>query len=83
MNTVRLRLGGSLPLSRTAETVGKDSAMDTNSKVVVVTHIDLRRDFRDTAKLDVNLEVSTYSKEKPSTGEGSGAGSAAAVEKKG
>lgn len=58
------------------------STVETNSKVVVVTHIDLRRDFRDKAKLDVNLEVSTYSKEKPSTGEGSGAGSAT-IEKKG
>jgi hypothetical protein len=58
------------------------STVETNSKVVVVTHIDLRRDFRDKAKLDVNLEVSTYSKEKPQTGEGSGAGSAV-PEKKG
>ena len=37
-------------------------------KVVAVTHIDLRRDFRDKTKLDVNLEVSTYSKE--TAGEG-------------
>ena len=59
------------------------STVETNSKVVIVTHIDLRRDFRDKAKLDVNLEVSTYSKEKPTTGEGSGAGSAATTEKKG
>ena len=40
------------------------------SKVVAVTHIDLRRDFRDKAKLDVNLEVSTYSKEPPAKTEG-------------
>jgi type II secretory pathway component PulM len=53
------------------------STVETNSKVVMVTHIDLRRDFRDKAKLDVNLEVSTYSKEPPAKGEGSGAGSAA------
>jgi type II secretory pathway component PulM len=46
------------------------------SKVVAVTHIDLRRDFRDKAKLDVNLEVSTYSKEAPAKSEGSDAGSA-------
>jgi hypothetical protein len=39
--------------------------IEMGSKVVSVTHIDLRRDFRDKAKLDVNLEVSTYSKEPP------------------
>ena len=53
------------------------STVETNSKVVMVTHIDLRRDFRDKAKLDVNLEVSTYSKEPPAKGEGSASGSAA------
>lgn len=51
------------------------SAVETNSKVVYVTHIDLRRDFRDKAKLDVNLEVSTYSKEPPAKAEGAGSGS--------
>jgi hypothetical protein len=44
--------------------------VEMGSKVVAVTHIDLRRDFRDKAKLDVNLEVSTYSKEPPTTTEG-------------
>jgi hypothetical protein len=39
--------------------------IETGSKVVAVTHIDLRRDFRDKTKLDVQLEVSTYSKEPP------------------
>jgi type II secretory pathway component PulM len=47
--------------------------IETTSKVVAITHIDLRRDFREKDKLDVNLEVSTYSKEKPA-GAGSGAG---------
>jgi hypothetical protein len=41
------------------------SEVEQNSKVVAVTHIDLRRDFRDKTKLDVQLEVSTYSKEPP------------------
>jgi hypothetical protein len=52
--------------------------VEMGSKVVAVTHIDLRRDFRDKAKLDVNLEVSTYSKEPPAKTEGGGdaAGSA-------
>lgn len=48
--------------------------IETGSKVVAVTHIDMRRDFREKDKLDVNLEVSTYSKEKPG-GTGSAAGS--------
>lgn len=51
--------------------------VEQGSKVVSVTHIDLRRDFRDKTKLDVNLEVSTYSKEPPAKAEGS------AAEKKG
>lgn len=51
--------------------------VEQGSKVVSVTHIDLRRDFRDKTKLDVNLEVSTYSKEPPAKAEGS------ASEKKG
>jgi hypothetical protein len=52
--------------------------VEMGSKVVAVTHIDLRRDFRDHTKLDVNIEVSTYSKEPPATpaGEGDAAGSA-------
>jgi hypothetical protein len=50
-------------------------AVENDSKVVAITHLDLRRDFRDKEKLDVNLEVSTYSKEPAAKGEGSGAGS--------
>lgn len=44
--------------------------VEMGSKVVAVTHIDLRRDFRNKDKLDVNLEVSTYSKEPPAKTEG-------------
>jgi len=47
--------------------------VEMGSKFVAVTHIDLRRDFRDKAKLDVNLEVSTYAKEAPAKTEGSDA----------
>jgi hypothetical protein len=43
--------------------------VEIGRKVVAVTHIDMRRDFRDKAKLDVNLEVSTYSKEPPANPE--------------
>jgi hypothetical protein len=48
--------------------------VEMGSKVVAITHIDLRRDFRDRAKLDVNLKVSTYSKEPPAPTEGGGGG---------
>ncbi len=44
--------------------------VEMGSKVVAVTHIDLRKDFRNKDKLDVNLEVSTYSKEPPPKPEG-------------
>jgi len=47
--------------------------IETASKTVAITHIDMRRDFREKDKIDVNLEVSTYSKEKPAA-QGSGAG---------
>jgi hypothetical protein len=57
--------------------------VEMGSKVVAVTHIDLRRDFRDHAKLDVNLEVSTYSKEPPATPEGASGSDAAGSAKKG
>lgn len=53
------------------------SEIEMGSKVVAVTHIDLRRDFRDKTKLDVQLEVSTYSKEPPPKNDaGKGSGSA-------
>jgi hypothetical protein len=48
------------------------SEVETNSKLVATTHIEMRRDFRDKEKLDVSLEVSTYSKEPPAKPEGSG-----------
>lgn len=51
--------------------------VETGSKYVAVTHLDLRRDFKDKEKLDLTLEVSTYAKEKTrDAGEGSGSGSA-------
>jgi len=46
--------------------------VETASKTVAITHLDMRRDFRDKDKIDVNLEVSTYSKEKPASAQGSG-----------
>ena len=76
----QLRRSRGVSLAEVAEGTGISasflSTVETNSKVVMVTHIDLRRDFRDKAKLDVNLEVSTYSKEPKEKGQGSAAGSA-------
>jgi len=51
-------------------------AVESDSKVVAVTHLDIRRDFREKEKLDVNLEVSTYSKEKTEAAAGSGSAAA-------
>ena len=54
--------------------------VEMGSKVVAVTKIDMRRDFRDKAKLDISLEVSTYSNEPPAKTEG-GDGDADAAKK--
>lgn len=51
--------------------------VETGSKVVSVTRLDIRRDFKSKDKLDATLEVSTYSKEPPPKGEGGGSGSSA------
>lgn len=42
--------------------------VETASKVVVVTNLDIKRDFKDRKLVDAKLEVSTYSKEKPAGG---------------
>ncbi len=54
--------------------------IETQSKVVMVTRLDVRRDFKDKDKIDATLEVSTYSKEAPPKGEG-GTGSAGSAQK--
>lgn len=46
--------------------------IETQSKLVAITRLDVRRDFRDKEKLDATLEVSTYSKEPPPKGESKG-----------
>lgn len=46
-------------------------ALETGSKVVAVTKLDLERDFRDKDKLTVDLEVSAYSREATDAGSGS------------
>jgi len=53
--------------------------VETKQKVVFVTHLDVKRDFKDKHKLDATVEVSTYSKVRSSgdsKGEGGGSGSA-------
>jgi hypothetical protein len=54
--------------------------VETASKVVVVTSLDVKRDFKDKKLVDAKLEVSTYSKEKPAEAEKAEGGSG---EKKG
>lgn len=56
--------------------------VEMGSKVVAVTHLNITRDFREKTKLDVQIEVSTYSKEPPTKSEG-GTGSAGSATKKG
>jgi type II secretory pathway component PulM len=51
--------------------------VESDSKVVMVTQMELRRDFRDKAKLDATLEVSTYSREPPAKSDGSAGGGSA------
>jgi len=43
--------------------------VETASKVVIVTNLDIKRDFKDRKLVDAKLEVSTYSKEKPAGAE--------------
>jgi hypothetical protein len=51
-------------------------AVETDSKAVAVTHLEIHRDFRDKDKVSATIEVSNYTKEPPAKGEGSGSGSA-------
>ncbi len=48
------------------------SALETDSKVVAITKLELNRDFRDKDKLRADLEVSTYSREPKAAGSDSG-----------
>jgi hypothetical protein len=56
--------------------------VETASKVVAVTSLDIKRDFKDRKLVDAKLEVTTYSKEKPANAPDAEAGSGSA-EKKG
>jgi hypothetical protein len=57
-------------------------AVETDSKAVAITHLELRRDFREKDKLSATIEVSNYSKEPPAAA-GAGSGSAGSSDKKG
>ena len=50
--------------------------LETTSKVVFVTDLDIARDFKDPKKVDADLEVTTYAKAKDSGTAGSASGSA-------
>jgi hypothetical protein len=53
-------------------------------KVVAVTHIDIKREWKDKKKIDVSFEISTYSNAEKTKKEGDGSGDAAdAKDKKG
>jgi len=60
-------------------------AVETDSKAVAVTHLEIRRDFRDKDKISATIEVSNYTKEAPAKGDGAGSasGSAGSADKKG
>lgn len=61
-------------------------AIENDSRVVVVTGLQIRRNFRDKAKVELSLEVSTYSKASESSdgdGKGSGSGSGSGTGKTG
>jgi type II secretory pathway component PulM len=49
-------------------------AIETESKIVVVSSLQIRRNFRDKEKLDLNIEVTTWSKAAAAEGEGEGKG---------
>jgi hypothetical protein len=49
--------------------------VETGSKVVAITRLDVRRDFKAKEKLDATLEISTYSKEPVAKSDGAGSGS--------
>ena len=67
----------SLTLNKMSITELKDflQRIESNSKYVAVTRLEISTDFHDKDKLNATLEVSTYSKEPPAQGSGSGSDS--------
>ena len=60
-------------------------ALESDSRVVMVTSLRLTRNFRDQEKMDLSAEISTYSRaaEAPAAGSGSGSGTGSAKPKAG
>jgi hypothetical protein len=56
-------------------------AIETDSRAVAITHLELRRDFRDKDKMSATVEVSAYSKEAPNAGSGAGSGTSGSDKK--
>ncbi|HEY0250962.1 MAG TPA: type II secretion system protein GspM [Kofleriaceae bacterium] len=59
------------------------AALETTSKAVAVTKLDISPDFRDKDKLKADIEVSNYYKVQAAAGSGAGSGSAGSADKKG
>lgn len=55
--------------------------IEQGSPVVMITKLEIKRNFREKEKLDATLEVSTYSKEPPPKGEGKGSAGSGSAEK--
>jgi len=50
-------------------------AIESDSRIVVVTSLQIRRNFRDAEKMDLTAEIATYSKLAETDGAGAGSGS--------
>ncbi|HTR55516.1 MAG TPA: type II secretion system protein GspM [Kofleriaceae bacterium] len=68
----------SLTLTKLTIAEAKDflQRIESNSKYVAVTHLELSADSREKDKITMTLEVSSYSKSPPAKADGSGSGSA-------
>ena len=74
MHTVDLSVAG-LTIEQTKDFL---EAIETDNKLVVVSALQVKKNFSDKTKVDLKLEVSTFSKEgaAPAAGSGSGTGTA-------
>jgi hypothetical protein len=72
MHTVDLSVAG-LSIEQAKDFL---EAIESDNKLVVISALNVKKNFSDKEKLDIKLEVSTFSKEAPVAGAGSGTGSA-------
>ena len=75
MHTVDLSVAG-LSIEQTKDFL---EAIETDNMLVVVTALNVKKNFSDKEKLDIKLEVSTFSKDAPVPAAGSGTGSASSA----